>query len=375
MHDHDKSASSQDVPSVKSQDAGSTEISSSRDPSVKSHDFNHEGAEVSTSGGGGGSDQPLGPSTSENHREAYVSDNRGTDASFRPWEKPFGNDMLDIKQYQGIDTYEVRLRIREQEAIQMMIEKQKELIRQREEDEMKLRERILRELEREAQRGKYLQNEDLLEKSKPENEMSYKSPYNIDELHVSSDKVSRREFRTPERHVPNISQSTGRSRSHDHSTSQSMARSKSHEQRNISTTRNSSHDQRIDQSTGRTKSHDQKTESGYYDSEATRYDGRESTNRSGGKTSYEENETQPVKGDRSSTRQSSYQNQKEPRETIDEFYSQRRSPYGAATNGTNAGWKGSISRSPYTAETGLASNSESDRVQSDDFQPLQVEQV
>ena len=308
---HDKSASSHD-PSVKSQEVGDM----SRDPSVRSHDL-QEGRSP-----GGPSSRDLSQSlpstgrTSDGHGDVSDhTDGRGTDANFRPWEKPFGNNMLDIKQYQGIDTYEIRLRIREQEAIQMMVEKQKELMRQREVEEMKLRERIRSDLEEEAKR--FQQHEE-----DPMSEMSYRGSKRSNQLYVSDDTISKREFRTPERHVPDITQSTGRSRSHD-----------------------------------------QRTESGYYDE-------RPSSSH-GGKNSYEINATQPVRGDRSSNRQSSYV--PESRQAFDEFYSQRRSPYGAA-NG-EVGLKASTARSSFTVDTAVVSNSDSDRPQSDDFQPLQAEQV
>ena len=323
-HVQSRNASSHS-PSVRSQDIGEL----SREASVKSHDFQKGTSPGSVDVESRDASQSV-PSSSrmqDTYGNTYVSDHtdsRRTDDSFRPWEKPFGNNVLDARQYHGIDTYELRLRIREQEEMQRKIERQKELMRQREEDEIKLRETIQRDLEEEVKMGKYYRN-DLDQRS---TETSSRITDRSDQLYVSGEATrSNREFRTPERHTPEITRSTSRIRSHD-----------------------------------------QKTESGYYDtSSGTRYDDRQSSSVSRS-IDYETNRAKQTRGDTSQRHTSSYS-----KATSDDFYSHRRSPYGATSGDVRA--KGSSGRSSFMVDTGVASTSESDRPQSDEFQPLPAEQV
>ena len=322
-HVRSKNASSHS-PSVRSQDVSQL----SRDASVKSHDLLQKGTSPgSVESRDASQSLPSSSRTQDTYGNTYVSDHtdsRGTDDSFRPWEKPFGNNMLDSRQYHGINTYELRLRIREQEEIQRKIERQKELIRQREEDEIKLRETIQRDLDEEAKMGKYYRH-DLEQRSR---ETSNREPGRSDQLYASGEATrSNREFRTPERHTPEITRSASRIRSHD-----------------------------------------QRTESGYYDtSGGTRYDDRQGSSVSRS-IDYETNRTRPTRGDTSKGHTSSYS-----KGTNEDLYSHRRSPYGASNGDVR--FKASSGRSSFMVDTGVAGTSDSDRPQSDEFQPLPAEQV
>ena len=322
-HVRSKNASSHS-PSVRSQDVSQL----SRDASVKSHDLLQKGTSPgSVESRDASQSLPSSSRTQDTYGNTYVSDHtdsRGTDDSFRPWEKPFGNNVLEARQYHGINTYELRLRIREQEEIQRKIERQKELIRQREEDEIKLRETIQRDLDEEAKMGKYYRH-DLEQRSR---ETSNREPGRSDQLYASGEATrSNREFRTPERHTPEITRSTSRIRSHD-----------------------------------------QRTESGYYDtSGGTRYDDRQGSSVSRS-IDYETNRTRPTRGDTSKGHTSSYS-----RGTNEDLYSHRRSPYGASNGDVR--FKASSGRSSFMVDTGVAGTSDSDRPQSDEFQPLPAEQV
>ena len=322
-HVQSKNASSRSH-SVRSQDVSQL----SRDASGKSHDLQKGTSPGSVESRDASQSLPSSSRTQDTYGNTYVSDHtdsRGTDDSFRPWEKPFGNNVLDARQYHGINTYELRLRIREQEEIQRKIERQKELIRQREEDEIKLRETIQRDLEEEAKMGKYLRN--TAERSR---ETSSRVPDRSDQLYVSGEATrSNREFRTPERHTLEI------------------------------TTR----------STSRTRSHDQRTESGYYDtSGGTRYDDRQGSSVSRS-IDYETNRTRPTRGDTLKGHTSGYS-----RGTNEDLYSHsRRSPYGASNGDVR--FKESSGRSSFMVDTGVAGTCDSDCPQSDEFQPLPAEQV
>ena len=317
-HVQSKNASSRS-PSVRSQDVSQL----SRDASGMSHDLQKGASPGSVESRDVSHSLPSSSRTQDTYGNTYVSDHtdsRGTDDSFRPWEKPFSNNVLEARQYHGINTYELRLRIREQEEIQRKIERQKELIRQREEDEIKLRQTIQRDLEEEAKMGKYYRH-DLEQRSR---ETFNREPGRSDQLYISGEATrSNREFRSPERNTPEITRSTSRIRSHD-----------------------------------------QRTESGYYDtSGGTRYDDRQgsSVNRS---IDYETNRTRPNRGDTSSYSKG----------TNEDLYSHsRRSPYGASNGDVR--FKGSSGRSSFMVDTGVAGTSESDRPQSDEFQPLPAEQV
>ena len=321
-HVQSKSASSHS-PSVRSQNIGEL----SRDASVKSHDLQKGTPPGSVESRDASQSLPSSSRTQDTYGNTYVSDHtdsRGTDDSFRPWEKPFGNNVLDARQYHGINTYELRLRIREQEEIQRKIERQKELIRQREEDEIKLRERIQRDLEEEAEMGKYYRH-DLEQRSR---ETSNRVPDRSDQLYVSGEATrSTREFRTPERHTPEITRLTSRIRSHD-----------------------------------------QRTESGYYDtSGGTRYDDRQSSSVSKS-INYE---TNPTRSTRDFSKGHTSTNSRGPNEDL--YNHSRKSPYGASNRDVIL--KGSSGRGSFMVDTGVAGTSESDRPQSDEFKPLLTEQV
>ena len=325
-------------PSVKSQDVGEL---SSHDASVKSHDLQRDASPggLGVSVGSRDASQSMLPSsgdkTQDSHTNSYQSDHtdsRRSDDSLRPWENPPGNSLrhwedppgnnlrpwegnppgntllVDPQQYQGLGSYELRLRVREQEELQRMIDRQKERVRQREEEERKLREMIQRELEEEALARKNMG----------------RSP--IDQLYVArgTNSSSNREFGTPERHTPEITRSTSRTKSHDH-----------------------------------------RTESGYYDSSgvsgATRYDQRQSS----GVRRDIAHETERTMSNRYVSGYS--------KDASSERYSDRRSPYLVANGHEKT--KGSSGRSSFMRDTGVASHRNSDYPYQEEFQPLPPEQV
>ncbi len=122
------------------------------------------------------------------------------------WNRLFGNRLMDPSPFDKMDPYEKRLRIRESETLQAMIDTQKQLIR-------KTRDR---------------ENEEILEEEKRN------LVYSQSDLQPELDSRSERVFQTPSRHTPDLDQSAARDRSHDAARVKERLFDGSHDNRNSS---------------------------------------------------------------------------------------------------------------------------------------------
>ncbi len=122
------------------------------------------------------------------------------------WNRLFGNRLMDPSPFDKMDPYEKRLRIRESETLQAMIDTQKQLIR-------KTRDR---------------ENEEIFEEEKRN------LVYSQSDLQPELDSRSERVFQTPSRHTPDLDQSASRDRSHDADRVKERLFDGSHDNRNSS---------------------------------------------------------------------------------------------------------------------------------------------